>query len=107
MANTNTKSKSGTMNITGKAKGNSNGKTKTADSGMHPSKLMKLFEDELKDIYWAEKALTKAIPKMIKNASSPQLIKALENHLKETEKQVKKVERVFGLIDKKPVAKKC
>jgi ferritin-like metal-binding protein YciE len=74
---------------------------------MERSLLMKLFEDELKDIYWAEKALTKAIPKMIKNASSPELIEALENHLEETEAQVGKVEQVFEIIGKKAVAKKC
>jgi ferritin-like metal-binding protein YciE len=68
---------------------------------------MKLFEEELKDIYWAEKALTKAIPKMIKNATSAELIEALENHLMETEEQVKRVEQVFELTGKKAVAKKC
>jgi ferritin-like metal-binding protein YciE len=68
---------------------------------------MKLFEEELKDIYWAEKALTKAIPKMIKNATSAELIEALDNHLMETEGQVKRVEQVFELTGKKAVAKKC
>ncbi|MDZ7622828.1 MAG: ferritin-like domain-containing protein [Ignavibacteriaceae bacterium] len=68
---------------------------------------MRLFEDELKDIYWAEKALTKAIPKMIKNATSEELIKALENHLAQTEKQITRMEKVFESIDKKPTAKKC
>ena len=75
--------------------------------GMPSSQLMKLFEDELKDIYWAEKALTKALPKMAKNATSPELIEALQNHLGETEKQVEKVEKVFELLGKKAVAKKC
>ena len=68
---------------------------------------MKLFEDELKDIYWAEKALTKAIPKMIKKATSEELIEALENHLQETEEQVSRCEEIFGIIGKKAVAKKC
>ncbi|WP_129022183.1 ferritin-like domain-containing protein [Edaphocola flava] len=68
---------------------------------------MKLFEDELKDIYWAEKALTKAIPKMIKNATDPSLIDALTNHLAETEKQVIRLVDIFESIDKKAVAKKC
>jgi len=80
---------------------------KTSEYGMEESKLMKLFEDELKDIYWAEKALTKAIPKMIKNATSAELKDALESHLGETEEQVKKVEQVFEAIGKKAVAKKC
>lgn len=74
---------------------------------MQSSQLMKLFEEELKDIYWAEKALLKAIPKMIKNATSEDLIDALENHLEETEVQVVRVEQVFGILGKKPIAKKC
>jgi ferritin-like metal-binding protein YciE len=74
---------------------------------MQASQLMKLFEDELKDIYWAEKALTKAIPKMIKNATSQELIAALTSHLADTERQVTRAEQVFESIDKKAVAKKC
>jgi ferritin-like metal-binding protein YciE len=91
----------------------SNGKSKTSakskqtEYAIEESTLMELFEHELKDIYWAEKALTKAIPKMIKKATSDELVEALENHLEETENQVKKVERVFEIIGKKPVAKKC
>ncbi|MCW3075946.1 MAG: hypothetical protein JWO32_555 [Bacteroidetes bacterium] len=81
--------------------------SKSMEYGMEESTLMKLFENELKDIYWAEKALTKALPKMVKKATSDELIEALESHLEETENQVKKVERVFESIDKKPVAKKC
>ncbi len=69
--------------------------------------LQDLFEDELKDIYWAEKALTKAIPKMIKNATSPELIEALESHLEVTEQQVSRCEEVFESIGVKAVAKKC
>jgi len=74
---------------------------------MQESQLHKLFEDELKDIYWAEKALTKAIPKMIKNATSEELVEALEAHLEETEDQVVRLEKVFELIGKNAVAKKC
>ena len=89
-----------------KTKSNTTSKASSSDKVEH-SKLMKLFEDEMKDIYWAEKALTKALPKMAKNASAPQLVKAIQKHLKETESQVKNVEKVFKLIGKKPVAKKC
>jgi ferritin-like metal-binding protein YciE len=71
------------------------------------SKLGKLFENELKDIYWAEQALTKAIPKMIKKATSQELIDALETHLAETEEHVKRAEQVFSIIGSKAVAKKC
>ncbi len=82
-------------------------KESSTNAGMPSSQLMKLFEAELKDIYWAEKALTKAIPKMIKNATSEELIEALENHLQETLEQVKRVEQVFEIIGKRAVAKKC
>jgi len=82
-------------------------KKDSVNYGIQESKLKKLFEDELKDIYWAEKALTKALPKMAKNATSKELINALNSHLKETETHVEKVEKVFELLEKKPVAKKC
>ncbi|MEO5643417.1 MAG: ferritin-like domain-containing protein [Bacteroidia bacterium] len=86
-----------------KKKSSSSGK----ESMIERSALMELFEDELKDIYWAEKALTKALPKMAKNATSQELTEAIENHLAETEGQIEKVEQVFELIQKKAVAKKC
>src|SRR6185369_13902749 len=76
-------------------------------NGMETVQLMKLFEDELKDIYWAEKALTKAIPKMLRNATNEQLVLALRDHLNETEEQVKRVEHVFEILGKKATAKKC
>lgn len=71
------------------------------------SGLTELFEDGLKDIYWAEKALTKALPKMAKNASSPELVEALNAHLEETNEQISRLEKVFELIGQKAVAKKC
>ncbi|MCE3278476.1 MAG: hypothetical protein K0S44_667 [Bacteroidetes bacterium] len=82
-------------------------KQSSEEYGIEESKLMKLFEDQLKDIYWAEKALTKALPKMAKKATSEELIAALEDHLKETEAQVEKLEQVFEVIGKKATAKKC
>lgn len=78
-----------------------------ADRGIHSSQLMELFEDELKDIYWAEKELTKEIPKMIKKATSQDLVDALESHLAQTIEQVKRVEHVFEILGKKATAKKC
>ena len=71
------------------------------------AELRELFVDELQDIYWAEKALTKAIPKMIKNATDKKLIKALENHLAETENHVMRLEDVFDSIGEKATSKKC
>ncbi len=76
-------------------------------ASMQPSQLLQLFEDELKDIYWAEKALTKAIPKMINKATSPELVTALTNHLAETETQISRLEQIFESIDKKAVGEKC
>lgn len=69
--------------------------------------LRELFVDELKDIYWAEKQLTKSIPKMIKNATSSELVDALTNHLEETKTHVIRLEKVFTSINEKAVAKKC
>jgi ferritin-like metal-binding protein YciE len=71
------------------------------------SGLTQLFEDGLKDIYWAEKALTNALQLMAKNATSPELIDALNNHLIETEEQISRLEQVFDSIGKKAAAKKC
>ncbi|MDB5229092.1 MAG: hypothetical protein JWN78_3285 [Bacteroidota bacterium] len=84
------------------AKGNSGKSSKDEAQG-----LRELFVNELKDIYWAEKALTKAIPKMIKNATSDELVDALTEHLEVTEEQVKRVEQVFEQIGEKAQAKKC
>lgn len=80
---------------------------KSTNANMQSSQLMKLFEDELKDIYWAEQALTVAIPKMIKNATSEDLVEALTSHLAETKVHITRVEDVFKSLDKKAVAKKC
>src|SRR3982750_3785417 len=81
---------------------------KSSGSGaMQESQLQKLFEDELKDIYWAEKALTKALPKMAKKATSAELKEAILAHLDETQGQIEKVEQVFEIIGKKAQAKKC
>ena len=69
--------------------------------------LEELFHDTLKDIYFAEKKLVATLPKMAKAAQHPQLKKAFESHLKETEGHVQRLERVFAIIGKKPVAKTC
>lgn len=69
--------------------------------------LRDLFVDELKDLYWAENAIIKAMPKMIKNSTSPELVAALTNHLEETKVQVTRLEEVFASIGEKAVAKKC
>ncbi len=88
-------------------------KAKNTPNGKVPAKpdaakqLHDLFEDSLKDIYWAEKALTKALPKMEKNATSPKLKKAIAKHYTETVEHVARLEACFEAIGKKAVAKKC
>ncbi|HTQ66949.1 MAG TPA: ferritin-like domain-containing protein [Puia sp.] len=71
------------------------------------SKLFRFFEEELQDIYWAEKALIKAIPKMAKSVTSPQLRDALENHLQQTRGHAGRLEKIFEMIGKKAETKKC
>src|ERR1700712_3731279 len=84
-------------------------KTKKSEQStdVQESALNELFIDELKDIYWAEKHLTKALPKMAKAATSDELRTAIENHLAETENHVTRLEDAFASIDEKAVAKKC
>ena len=69
--------------------------------------LEELFHHLLKDMYYAEKQIVKALPKMAKAAESPQLKQAFEHHLEETEEQVTRLEQVFKLIDKTPRGEKC
>jgi len=71
------------------------------------SKFQKLFMDELKDIYWAEKALVKALGKMQKAATSDELAKAITDHQEQTKGHVERLERVFELLGQEPKAKKC
>ncbi|MHA4844946.1 YciE/YciF ferroxidase family protein [Flavitalea antarctica] len=69
--------------------------------------LRKLFTDNIKDLYWAENHLVKALPKMAKAASSAALQDAILNHLDETKTHVQRLEQVFELLGKSPQAKKC
>jgi ferritin-like metal-binding protein YciE len=69
--------------------------------------LNDLLEDEIKDLYSAERQLTKAIPKMAKGSHDPALAAAFKNHLKETEGQVARLEKIGKLLDIKPSGKKC
>jgi ferritin-like metal-binding protein YciE len=98
-----TRSKAGNS----RGRNGSAGKSNNRKQSMDEPKLFKLFEDGLKDIYWSEKALTKALPKMVKKASSNELAQALEDHLGETENHLTKLEQVFEIIGKKAAAKKC
>lgn len=66
-----------------------------------------LFLDELRDLYSAEKQITKALPKLVKAASSPELVRALSNHLDETHGQIDRLERIFEGLGESPKGKKC
>lgn len=66
-----------------------------------------LYLDQLQDMYDAEQRITKALPQMAKAAHSPQLKQAFEAHLKETEGQIKRLERCFDLFGQKPKSKTC
>lgn len=87
----------------------SNNATSQGKKSIKSSKenLEDIFEDLLKDIYWAEKHLTKALPKLAKAAFNEDLKTAFESHLVQTEQQIGRLEECFKLLEKKAVAKKC
>jgi ferritin-like metal-binding protein YciE len=80
---------------------------KNAGAGAGDSLLQELFLDSLKDIYYAEKAITKALPKMKKAATSEELAAAFVDHLAVTKEQISRLEQVFESIGEKARAKKC
>jgi ferritin-like metal-binding protein YciE len=69
--------------------------------------LQDLFLETLKDIYYAEKAILKALPKMAKKATSEDLAAAFETHREETESQVTRLEEIFAILEKPARGKKC
>jgi ferritin-like metal-binding protein YciE len=72
-----------------------------------PKQLAELFHDTLKDIYYAEKKILAALPKMAKAAQNKDLKAAFQKHEAETEEQVSRLEQVFELIEEKPQGKNC
>lgn len=66
-----------------------------------------LLLDELKDLYSAEKQITKSLPKLAKAASSPDLKQAFQSHLDETNGQVERLDRIFEILGKSPKGKVC
>jgi ferritin-like metal-binding protein YciE len=69
--------------------------------------IEELFIDELKDLYSAEKQITKSLPKLAKAATAPELKDAFESHLKETLGQIDRLEKVFEILGKSPRGKTC
>lgn len=91
------------------AKGSSKTKTtkKAAPKTNEAGPLRQLFLHGLKDIYWAELALTKALPKLSKEAGSQKLKSALNEHLEQTHGHVARLEQVFEALGENAEAKKC
>jgi ferritin-like metal-binding protein YciE len=91
----------------------SNSKKRTAQQSEEQAQsrdqtlLEEYFVDEIRDIYWAEKHLTKALPKMEKAATSDELSTAFADHLQVTKEQVARLEQVFEMLGEKPRGKKC
>ena len=69
--------------------------------------LEKFFTDQLKDMLWAEQQLLKVLPEMKEATTTEELEDAIESHIKQTERHVRRLEKVFAMIGKKPEAKTC
>ena len=80
---------------------------KNVGAGAADSLLKEFFVDELRDIYYAEKAIAKALPKMKKAATSNELKQAFDNHLVMTKEQIVRLEQVFASLGEKAKGKKC
>jgi ferritin-like metal-binding protein YciE len=74
---------------------------------MEIDSLRKLYVEDLKDLYSAEKQILQALPRMVKKANNEQLKKALEEHRQVTEKQVERLDRIFERLGKSSRGKKC
>lgn len=108
MAQTKTKSSSkSSTGSTGTKKKPENSSKNTSSKEEQSSMLEELFVDELKDIYWAEKHLVKALPKMAKAATSDELRQSFTDHLEATKGHVSRLEEAFSLLGEKVQAKKC
>jgi ferritin-like metal-binding protein YciE len=98
-------SHAGSAGSTKKA-GSTESTSQKAESLKH-SRLMEFFVDQLEDIYWAEKKLTKTLPKLAEAAHSDELRTAFNNHLTETKNHVTRLEKAFSLIDMEPKSTEC
>jgi len=74
---------------------------------MEMESLHQLYVSELKDLYSAEKQMVKALPKMVKNATNPELREAFSNHLDETVGHVERLDKIFQMLGEKAGGKKC
>jgi ferritin-like metal-binding protein YciE len=103
-----TKMKKSSNNRTGNyAAANGEENFQSSEKTGNEKTLQHVFEEQLKDIYGAEKQILKALPKMIEAASSEELQEAFENHLEQTEEQVTRLEKVFSMLGINRQAKNC
>ena len=86
---------------------NQNNAKKTEKESEKAQDLEALFIDSLKDIYWAENALVKALPNMFEKATDQKLKTAIKNHLEQTKEQVNRLDQVFDSLGIKAEGKKC
>jgi ferritin-like metal-binding protein YciE len=108
MAQTKSKTTANKSSSSGRSNGSAKKSNTTQSSQEEQSDMLQeLFLDELKDIYWAEKKLTKALPKMEKSATSEELKNAFADHLQVTMEHVARLEQAFEMLDEKAQAKKC
>src|SRR5687767_3120492 len=99
------KTKSKTTNSTNGR--SSSSKTNRPASQPQSTLMEEFFVDTLKDVYWAEKHLLKALPKMEKAATTQELKDSLVEHLEVTRGQISRLEEAFEIMGKKPQAQKC
>jgi ferritin-like metal-binding protein YciE len=104
----------GTATETGKKNGHNTPETETRKKGgtqqgseESPSYLQKFFIDQVKDMYYAEQELLKAMPEMKSAATTEELEDAIDEHMKQTQRHVKRLEKVFHMIGQKPEGKRC
>lgn len=90
-----------------KSSAKSSSKANVSSSSDESGAFRELFIDELKDIYWAEKALAKALPKVASKVVNEELKEAIENHIDETTEQISRLEQVFETLGEKAEGKKC
>jgi len=104
-----TRNKSRSKQMQSGGNGRANRTTATSSNGRanQGSLLEKFFTDELKDIYYAEQQLLKALPRLAKASSTEELEDAFSDHLRQTERHVKRLDKVFQIIGKNAEGKKC
>lgn len=86
------------------SKAESNGRSHSSQS---PTYLQKFFIDQLKDMYWAENELLKGLTTMKRSSTTEELEDAFDNHYKQTERHIQRLEKVFKLVGRKAQGKKC